>query len=39
MPYGTAGGMKLDTGDYAASLDTAAQMIDLPAIRRDLRAG
>ena len=26
-------GMRLDTGDYLASLDTARDMIDLPAIR------
>ncbi len=34
LPYETAAGMKLDTGDYVASLDTVAGMVDLPAIRR-----
>ena len=34
LPYETAAGMKLDTGDYVASLDTVANMVDLPAIRR-----
>jgi len=33
LPYETAAGMKLDTGDYVASLDTVAKMVDLPAIR------
>jgi carbon-monoxide dehydrogenase large subunit len=33
MPYQTAAGMRLDTGDYIAALDTARDMIDLPAIR------
>jgi carbon-monoxide dehydrogenase large subunit len=33
MPYETAAGMRLDTGDYLASLDTARDMIDLAAIR------
>ena len=33
MPYTTVGGMKLDTGDYKASLTTALDMVDLPAIR------
>ena len=33
MPYTTIGGMKLDTGDYKASLATALDMVDLPAIR------
>jgi aerobic carbon-monoxide dehydrogenase large subunit len=33
LPYTTAAGMRLDTGDYVASLDTARDMIDLPAIR------
>jgi carbon-monoxide dehydrogenase large subunit len=33
MPYQTAAGMRLDTGDYVASLDTACDMIDLRAIR------
>jgi carbon-monoxide dehydrogenase large subunit len=33
LPYETAAGMRLDTGDYVASLDTARDMVDLPAIR------
>ena len=33
LPYSTAAGMQLDTGDYVAALDTARDMIDLPAIR------
>jgi carbon-monoxide dehydrogenase large subunit len=33
LPYRTAAGMTLDTGDYVAALDTACGMIDLPAIR------
>ena len=33
MPYTTIGGMKLATGDYRASLATALDMVDLPAIR------
>ena len=33
MPYTTIGGMKLDTGDYQASLATALDMVDLQAIR------
>ena len=33
LPYQTAAGMRLDTGDYVAALDTARDMIDLPAIR------
>jgi carbon-monoxide dehydrogenase large subunit len=39
LPYETAGGMLLDTGDYLASLDTAIEMVDLPAIRRRQQAG
>jgi carbon-monoxide dehydrogenase large subunit len=34
LPYTTIGGMKLDTGDYVASLDAAKDMIDLAAIRK-----
>jgi carbon-monoxide dehydrogenase large subunit len=34
LPYQTAAGMRLDTGDYIASLDTARDMIDLAAIRK-----
>jgi len=33
LPYETAAGMRLDTGDYVASLDTARDMVDLAAIR------
>jgi len=39
LPYETAAGMRLDTGDYLASLDRAVEMIDLPAIRRRQAAG
>ena len=34
LPYRTAAGMKLDTGDYVACLDIAREKIDLPAIRK-----
>jgi carbon-monoxide dehydrogenase large subunit len=33
LPYETAAGMRLDTGDYTASLDTAREMIGFEAIR------
>ena len=33
LPYDTAAGMRLDTGDYVAALDTARDMVDLPALR------
>jgi carbon-monoxide dehydrogenase large subunit len=33
LPYQTAAGMRLDTGDYVAALDTARDMVDLAAIR------
>ena len=33
LPYQTAAGMKLDTGDYVAALDITRDKIDLPAIR------
>jgi aerobic carbon-monoxide dehydrogenase large subunit len=39
LPYQTAGGMTLDTGDYIASLETARTMIDLPAVRQRQLAG
>jgi carbon-monoxide dehydrogenase large subunit len=39
MPYETAAGMRLDTGDYVASLDTACEMIDLDAIRARQQKG
>jgi carbon-monoxide dehydrogenase large subunit len=34
LPYRTAAGLKLDTGDYVAALDIARDKIDLPAIRK-----
>ena len=33
LPYNTAAGMRLDTGDYVSALDTAREMVNLPAIR------
>ena len=39
LPYRTAAGMKLDTGDYVACLDIAREKIDLPAIRKRQAAG
>ena len=39
LPYETAAGMRLDTGDYIAALDTARNMIDLPAIRKRQEGG
>ena len=39
LPYETAAGMKLDTGDYVAALDVARDEIDLPAIRKRQAAG
>jgi aerobic carbon-monoxide dehydrogenase large subunit len=39
LPYRTAAGMKLDTGDYVASLDIARDMINLPAIRKRQAVG
>jgi carbon-monoxide dehydrogenase large subunit len=33
LPYNTAAGMRLDTGDYVTALDTARDMVDLPALR------
>jgi carbon-monoxide dehydrogenase large subunit len=39
LPYRTAAGMKLDTGDYVAALDIARDMVDLPAIRKRQAAG
>ena len=39
LPYRTAAGLKLDTGDYVASLETARDTIDLPAIRKRQAAG
>ena len=39
LPYDTAAGMRLDTGDYVAALDTARDMIDLSAVRKRQAAG
>jgi aerobic carbon-monoxide dehydrogenase large subunit len=39
LPYNTAAGMKLDTGDYVEALDIARDNIDLPAIRSRQAAG
>lgn len=39
LPYRTAAGMKLDTGDYVASLDIARDMINMPAIRKRQAVG
>ena len=39
LPYKTAAGMKLDTGDYVAALDIARDKIDFPAIRKRQAAG
>lgn len=39
LPYRTAAGMKLDTGDYIASLDIARDMINMPAIRKRQAVG
>ena len=39
LPYRTAAGLKLDTGDYVAALDIARDKIDLPAIRKRQAAG
>jgi aerobic carbon-monoxide dehydrogenase large subunit len=39
LPYRTAAGMKLDTGDYVRSLDIAHDTVDFPAIRKRQLAG
>jgi carbon-monoxide dehydrogenase large subunit len=39
LPYQTAAGMRLDTGDYVAALDTARDMVDLAAIRERQQKG
>jgi aerobic carbon-monoxide dehydrogenase large subunit len=39
LPYDTAAGMRLDTGDYVAALDIARDMVDLSAIRKRQAAG
>jgi carbon-monoxide dehydrogenase large subunit len=39
LPYKTAAGLKLDTGDYVTSLDIARDQIDLAAIRKRQQSG
>ena len=39
LPYDTAAGMRLDTGDYVAALDTARDLVDLAAVRKRQAAG
>lgn len=39
LPYETAAGMKLDTGDYVKALEIARDQIDLAAIRKRHTAG
>jgi carbon-monoxide dehydrogenase large subunit len=39
LPYQTAAGMRLDTGDYIVSLDTAREMIGMEAIRERQKNG
>jgi len=39
LPYRTAAGLKLDTGDYVASLEGARDAIGLPAIRKRQASG
>ena len=39
LPYDTAAGLRLDTGDYVAALDTARDLINLPAVRKRQAAG
>jgi carbon-monoxide dehydrogenase large subunit len=39
LPYDTAAGMRLDTGDYVAALDTARDMVNLTAVRKRQAAG
>jgi carbon-monoxide dehydrogenase large subunit len=39
LPYQTAAGMRLDTGDYIAALDTAREMIGMEAIRARQQQG
>jgi carbon-monoxide dehydrogenase large subunit len=39
LPYQTAAGMRLDTGDYIAALDKARDMIDLAGVRKRQAAG
>src|SRR5262249_58681206 len=39
LPYRTAAGLKLDTGDYVAALERACDAIDLPALRKRQAVG
>lgn len=39
MPYRTAGGLRLDTGDYPEALAQALAMVDLPGVRDRQRKG
>jgi carbon-monoxide dehydrogenase large subunit len=39
MPYLTIGGMRLDGGDYPASVGLCAELLDLPGIRARQRGG
>ncbi len=39
MPYRTAGGLRLDTGDYPRALSEVADMVDVPALRRRQATG
>ncbi len=39
MPYVTAAGMKLDTGDYPAALEEAVHSVDLAGVRRRQAVG
>lgn len=39
LPYVTVGGLRLDTGDYHASLETVVDMMDLPALRKRQAVG
>ncbi|AMN40766.1 xanthine dehydrogenase family protein molybdopterin-binding subunit [Rhodoplanes sp. Z2-YC6860] len=39
LPYQTAAGMRLDTGDYIVSLDTAREMVGMEAIRERQKKG
>jgi carbon-monoxide dehydrogenase large subunit len=39
LPYTTAAGMTLDTGDYPAALEACAGMLDLPALEARRAAG
>ncbi len=39
MPFTTVGGMRLDGGDYPASVELCAELLDLPAIRTRQQSG